>query len=1216
MTPDDWTSLIGRRVPLVHLLSNGRYRTSVSAAGGGLSSCGDIALTRWQPDLTRDANGLFLYIAEPAERRWWSAGFEPSRVIPDQYSVAFEPGLARLAREDSGIATTLEIVVETDRDAECRRLTLVNRSPRPRVLEITSYGEVALNHPAADAAHPAFSKLFVSTERIGGRPVLLARRRPRGADEKPIWLAHALTRSGTADPGSVETDRMRFLSRGGSAGDPAAMKGTLSGTVGNVLDPVVAIRHQVTLEPGESAVFVAQLSFGPTREIALGPIDAPLPWESLLAAATTRDRELRDRTGIDAGLAALLPRLTGAMLYGHAASARPARPPRRLAEVRHAAEWWRAQGVLLGSNDVDRERRLRALASMPAEDEESEQPVATRQSLPRPPARRTRAVEPLAQWNGIGGFSADGLEYRIEIAADGRRPPLPWTNVMANERFGTVVSESGAACTWSGNSREYRLTPWSNDPVSDPSGEALYLRDLDSGAVWCPTPGPVPAAVPCQVAHGLGYTRWSSQADDLEHDLVQFVARDQAVKLSRLRLTNVGSKPRRVALFSFTHWVLGSSADISSPFVAPTIGPTNDMVLATTSASSDWSGRVAVAALLSSSTTDPSATTDRTSFLGPVGDPREPVALWSNELLHEETGEGLDPCAAIRIELEILPRQTVECCALLGDAESEEDAVALVDQFRDASAVESALEEVRQFWRDAVSRIQIETPVPALDLMVNGWLVYQNLSCRMWGRTAFYQSGGAFGFRDQLQDSLALLMIDPSIARRQILLHSAHQFLEGDVLHWWHPPASKGIRTRFADDLLWLPLLTAQYIKQTGDPNILDEMVPFMRAPALKPGEDEVFLLPERDTTSATVYEHCCRAIDRSLEVGAHGLPLFGTGDWNDGMNRVGREGKGESVWMGFFLARTLELFAPLAARRGDRRRTERYQDHRRALVQALNDGGWDGQWYRRGYFDDGAPLGSAQNDECRIDAIAQAWAVLSGAAPADRAGSALTALESHLVSEADGIIRLLTPPFNRTEHDPGYIKGYLPGVRENGGQYTHGALWAVQALAEAGHSDRAAALLAMISPVTHGRDAAAVARYQVEPYVIAADIYGVAPHVGRGGWTWYTGSAGWMFRVAIESILGVTLEGGTVLVVRPAMPKSWPSCTFTYRPAGGRSRYRLTIRRDSVKSDGGIRVTVDGAPVDPVNGVARIELAADDLEHRVEIAFDRELGLSYRPRP
>ncbi|MCA1853744.1 MAG: hypothetical protein LC647_15535, partial [Beggiatoa sp.] len=515
----------------------------------------------------------------------------------------------------------------------------------------------------------------------------------------------------------------------------------------------------------------------------------------------------------------------------------------------------------------------------------------------------------------------------------------------------------------------------------------------------------------------------------------------------------------------------------------------------------------------------------------------------------------------------------------------------LMARYRIEGALDRALEEMSAYWRDIQDGLTVKTPSPALDMMQNGWLVYQNLTCRLWARSAFYQSGGAFGFRDQLQDAAALVYVLPGLTRTQILLHAAHQFSEGDVLHWWHPPGDRGTRTRFSDDLLWLPYLTAFYIETTGDRAVLDEAVPFLAATALDPGEDEVYLSPEDRGEWASLYEHCCRALERSLTRGRQGLPLMGSGDWNDGMNRVGRLGQGESVWLGFFLYRALEDFIPYCALRGDGLRLARYRDYATALVQALEDGGWDGAWYRRAYYDDGTALGSAKSDECRIDALCQAWAAISGAVSSERQMQALDAVERYLVSEPEGLIRLLTPPFDKTMHDPGYIKGYVPGVRENGGQYTHAALWVVKALAESGRPERATRLLEMLNPIHHARTPAEVAVYQVEPYVVAADIYGADPHVGRGGWTWYTGSAGWFYRVALESILGFSVADGRTLVLEPRIPASWPGFTLSYRLPDRVTCYHITVVNEGSAQGIVAGATLDGAALVPEPGRLRVPL-------------------------
>jgi cyclic beta-1,2-glucan synthetase len=1153
------------------VLSNGRLSTILTAAGGGCSAFDGYALTRWAPDRTRDGDGFFVYLRDVESGAAWSAGLQPVGRPAERYDVRFGAGRAEIVREDGGIETRTEVCVAPADDAELRRVTLTNRGDRARTVELTTYAEVVLNTPAGDAGHPAFSKLFVQTGWWPERESLVAWRRLRSPEDEPLWLAHRLT--GDGEPAGRETDRARFLGRGRTTAAPAALDADarLSGTVGNVLDPVFALRRRIVLEPGASATLVAMLAAGRTREAVEALADR-------YASAEAADRAFREAEAAPEtdGTAALgVPESWLRHLEGLPTSVGPT--------VRAADERFRPLGID-GDASVDGD----ALG---------------------------RADEELRFFNGYGGFSADGREYviRLEPGPSGpRRPPLPWTSVVANEEAGFLVSESGAGYTWSANSRENRLTPWSNDPVADPHGEALYLRDEEAGVFWSPTPGPAPGAGAYETRHGWGYTRFRHAGAGLEQDTCMFVPRHDPVKVVRLRVRNLGDRPRRLSAWGYFQWVLGGLPQESGWDVATRLDPATGTVLAVNRERGEFSGRVAFAAALPpAGGGDVGCTADRAAFLGRFGSTASPAALRSARPLDGRTGAGLDPCAAFQVPFTLAQGESVELAFLLGEAADEAAASEVLGRFRDAEAVDRALEEVRAFWTDILSAVQVATPSPELDLMVNGWLAYQNLACRVWGRSAFYQSGGAFGFRDQLQDSSALVYLDPALTRAQILLHAAHQFVEGDVLHWWHPPLSKGIRTRFSDDLLWLPYVAAFYAGATGDAGVLDEPARFVAARPLEPGEDEAFLFPEDSGERASVYEHCCRALDRSLTRGVHGLPLMGTGDWNDGMNRVGREGRGESVWLGFFLLEILDDWIPLCEGRGDAERAARYRAYRAGLAAALNaDGaGWDGAWYRRAYYDDGAPLGSAANDECRIDAIAQAWAVLSGAAPPERAERALDALEEHLVSERDGIVRLLTPAFDRTPHDPGYIKGYLPGVRENGGQYTHGALWAVRALAEAGRCHRAARLLEMLSPVSHGRTPEKAAVYQAEPYVVAADVYGVAPHVGRGGWTWYTGSAGWMFRVALESVLGFTLRGGDTLVLRPCIPHEWPGFTVRHRLPDGRTTYEVVVTRGPAT-----RASLDGADV-PLDGAeVRVPLARDGAAHRVEVVLGPDAAPVYAP--
>ncbi|MBC7789903.1 MAG: glycosyl transferase [Anaerolineae bacterium] len=1198
----------------------------VMGTGAGYSIFDGYALTRWSPDRTRETDGFWLYLRDLDSGTYWSTTLEPVPGSPSRYDVLWSPGRVTIAREDDGIEAITEICVSPEENMELRRATLTNHGQRTRRIELTSYAEVVLNTPTGDAGHPAFSKLFVQTEFSAEHQALFAERRLRSPEDKPLWLVHIL-QSDDGDSGHEvqrETDRARFIGRWRTSADPLAMcdAGPLSGTVGNVLDPIVSLRRVLELAPGESARVVSMLGVWQTREdvhaVASRSLESrAVDWIFQRAEAQSRAEDERRTNAVEDGDSDKknpeADAIAGSIQDPGAEGASDAIEGSDGAPTRHPFDTVAIQASR-GAPPLVAEFKPTPETSQ--HHSRAYVPVSTRPRTSAP-VSPSSSEEPLRLFNGIGGFTEDGSEYviRVEWGDTGlRSPPLPWVNVVANEQLGFIATDRGAGYTWSVNSRENRLTPWSNDPVSDPFGEALYIRDEDSGFFWSPTPGPVPGNTSYEVRHGFGYTRYRNVCDSLEQDVSQFVPRFDSLKITTLRITNRSDRLRRLSIFSYAQWVLGVLPHESAASVVTKHDGETGAILAVNRERKEFAGRVAFAGIVQPSPESPvQFTGDRTAFIGRAGTTGNPAALRSDLPLDGRTGAGLDPCAAFRISLEIPAGETVECAVVLGEAESADAARTLLKRYHSHAVITQALEEARAFWRETLSRIRIETPSPAIDLMVNGWLAYQNLSCRMWGRSAFYQSGGAYGFRDQLQDAAALIYLDPAVTRRQILIHAAHQFVEGDVLHWWHPPTSKGIRTRFSDDLLWLPYITSFYLQTTGDESVLDEDARFVTADHLEPGEDEVFLLPEVSGESASVYEHCCLAIDRSLTAGAHGLPLMGTGDWNDGMNRVGREGLGESVWLGFFLYGILTDFISICDARKDASRVARYQQYKERLGVALNAGGWDGAWYRRAYYDNGAPLGSAQNDECRIDVIAQAWSVISGAAPESRAKMALDAMEEHLVSEREGLIRLLTPAFDKTPHDPGYIKGYLPGVRENGGQYTHGALWAVRALAEFGRNERAARLLEMLSPVSHAGTPEDIAAYQVEPYVIAADVYGVAPHVGRGGWTWYTGSAGWMYRVALESILGFRVLRGTSIVVRPCIPDSWPEFTIRWRMPAEETTYEIVVtRRNGTPAE----ARFDGDLIAPTQTNAfEIPIQHDGRLHRLELTWGSDAGPRYEAR-
>jgi cyclic beta-1,2-glucan synthetase len=706
------------------------------------------------------------------------------------------------------------------------------------------------------------------------------------------------------------------------------------------------------------------------------------------------------------------------------------------------------------------------------------------------------------------------------------------------------------------------------------------------------------------VRHGFGYTTFEHESHGLRQETTVFVARDQPVKLSRIRIENHSRRPRQLTLFSYCHWALGGLLSETAGHVSTAYDAQSRVIWATNPQREHYGRCVAFSAIRCD---DPAQspiayTCDRAAFLGPFADVHAPAAIAKGDDLDGRDSGNADPCAAWQVSIELPAGGTFECTQLLGEASDRQAALSAIANYSSSQQVQHALDEVVRFWRNLLSAVEIETPDGEIDLMVNGWLLYQNLSCRMWGRSAYYQPGGAFGYRDQLQDSAAFMYHRPDITRAQILRHAAQQFVEGDVLHWWHPDTEYGVRTRFSDDLLWLPLIAAEYVQKTGDEALLDEEATFIQAPQLAEGQQESYLRPTPANERASVYEHCCRALDRGLTRGPNGLPLIGCGDWNDGFSRIGQLGNGESVWLGFFIDHILERFLPICQQRGDKARAEKFTAYRQQLREALNSTGWDGQWYRRAYYDNGQPIGSSTSDECRIDAIAQAWAVLSGVAPPERARMAMDAVEQRLVDEQAGMIRLLTPPFNRTPNDPGYIKGYLPGIRENGGQYTHGVLWVVRAMAEMGRGTRAVELLRMLTPVWHASSRERADVYQTEPYVVAADVYGEPPHVGRGGWTWYTGSAGWMLRVAVESIFGMTTELGRTLVVNPSISSAWPYCRLTYRLPDGQTRYEITIENPSGHEHGVRYATLDGQPAPVAQGIARVPLSSDGKFHQVVV--------------
>lgn len=1279
--------------PRTHLLSNGRYTVMITAAGSGFSRWGELAVTRWREDATRDCWGTFVYLRDAETGEIWSSGFQPSGTEVDHYDVLYSEDRAKIVQRDRSLSITQEIMVSPEDDAEFRRLTVGNLENRDREIDFTSYAEVVLARQGDDEAHPAFSNLFVETEFVPELGILLATRRPRSAGDRQVWLAHLGVVEGEAI-GTVqyETARARFLGRGRGLRTPLSVSdgGPLSNTAGAVLDPIVSMRYRVAIPSGATSCVVFTTLVADSKEEILETAEKyrqPATFERESSLAWTQAQIQLHHLRITQDEAHLFQRLANRLLYNdptlRAAPQEPAADrgglpalwaygisgdlPIALVRIEtdeerdvarqlvRAHEYWGMKGlsvdlVILSGQGTsyirDLQESLEAMVRathsatahekhgehggvfvlrddlMPPRDRLllstaarvvilarrgtlSEQVVRLQRSRPGPvpprlhPPRETAKPVPepkldLLFFNGLGGFTPDGREYVMALNK-GQWTPAPWINVVANREFGFHVSESGSGCTWSVNSRENKLTPWSNDPVSDPPGEVFYVRDEDSGLVWGPTILPIREEAELYVIrHGQGYSRFEHTSNGIALDLQQFVPLDDPVKISRLTLENLSDRKRRLAVTGYAEWVLGIARSSSAPHVVTSIDPATGALFARNAWNGEFADRVAFADMGGRQT---SWTADRLEFLGRNASLDHPALVEKGEELSGKTGAGLDPCAALQTKVELAPRERIELLFLLGQGDSHEQARSLVTRYRKGDS-KAVLREVEDSWDRVLGAVQIKTPEPSMDLLLNRWLLYQTLSCRIWSRSALYQAGGAYGFRDQLQDVLALAVARPDILREHLLRAAARQFPEGDVQHWWHPPTGRGVRTRTSDDRLWLPYAALHYLQVTEDWAVLDEEIPWLDGPALKQGQQESYFEPKESEERATLYEHCARALDRSLAVGSHGLPLIGAGDWNDGMNRVGHEGKGESVWLGWFLLANLGEFARIADLRAEGERSARWRMMADSLKVSLEAEGWDGEWYRRAFFDDGTPLGSAMSDECQIDSIAQSWAVLSGAGEEERVRKAMESVERRLVRWEDRLLMLFSPPFDKTRLDPGYIKGYIPGIRENGGQYTHASIWSVIAFSMLGEGDKSVDLFNLLNPIQHASSRAKVHRYKVEPYAVAADVYSEDPNVGRGGWTWYTGAAGWLYRAGLEWILGFR-KRGSALRIDPCVPRGWKQFEIAYRH--GSTLYRITVENPKGVCRGVSSVSLDGTPL---VGERLVPLSDDGREHRVQVVI------------
>ncbi|WP_238346170.1 GH36-type glycosyl hydrolase domain-containing protein [Luteimonas saliphila] len=1300
--------------PPIQMLSNGRYHVMLTGAGGGYSRFGEMAVTRWREDGTRDHWGNFCFLRDVESGEFWSTAYQPTAVPVGGYEAIFSDAKAEFRGRKRGFEAHTEIAVSPEDDIELRRLRITNLSRTARTIEVTTYAEVVLAPAISDELHPAFSNLFVQTELVPAKQAIVCTRRARSHDEAPPWMFHLLAvHDADIAQISYETDRASFVGRGNTLLAPHALTHAeaLSNASGSVLDPVVAIRCRIALQPGRSATIDMVTGVGDARDACDALIDKYRDRrlaDRVFDLAWTHSQVVRRQINANEADAQLYEQLAGLMVFAHPAlraehaillqnrrgqsglwgQAISGDHPIALVRIADAANielvrqmvqahaYWRLKGLavdlviwnedqagyrqqlqdqIMGlvaagveANVIDRPGGIfvRPAQQLSQEDRILLQSVARvivsdgNGSLTEQVARKPAAVVPVPPFvpkpvqyeliedaaphaappqmhevdpwpfdavagerildNGMGAFAADGREYIIDLAA-GRVTPAPWSNVLANADFGCVVSDSAPGYTWAENAHEFRLTPWHNDPVGDASGEAFYLRDEDTGKVWSPMPFPVRGEGGYRTRHGFGYSVFEHVEDGIASELWVYVDLEAAVKYSVLRLRNRSGRPRRLSATGYVEWILGDLRAKTQMHVVSEIDGDSGVLTARNTYNTEFAHRVAFFDAGKPGADDDrrSLTCDRAEFLGRNGSLQAPAALL-RERLSGRLGAGLDPCAAIQVPIVLGSGEEGETVFRLGVGRNWGEAVALARRTGVSGAAHDALDAVRIHWLRTLGAVRVETPDPAVDVLANGWLLYQTIACRYLARSGYYQSGGAFGFRDQLQDTMAMLHAQPVQARAHLLRSAAHQFPEGDVLHWWHPPLDRGVRTRCSDDYLWLPVATARYVEVTGDSGVLAERVHYIEGRPVNPDEESYYDLPTHSGLCEDLYRHCVRSLRRGLRLlGERGLPLMATGDWNDGMNRVGERGRGESVWLGFFLYDALGRFSPLAQARNDHAFAEECLDAAERLRQALETHAWDGAWYRRAWFDNGAPLGSNESDECRIDSIAQSWSVLSGAGAPERTRQALASLDEYLVRRDAGLIQLLDPPFDATAQDPGYIRGYVPGVRENGGQYTHAAIWATMAFAHQGDGAKAWELLGMINPVNHARDAGAIATYKVEPYVVAADVYAVPPHVGRGGWSWYTGSAGWMYRLIVESLLGLQRRGDT-LRITPCIPADWPEYALRYRYGDTVYRIRVVQQPLGARPRG---LVVDG--IEQADFV--VALTDDHAEHFVEIVYAPE---------
>lgn len=1303
-------------VPNLHLLTNGSYNVMLTDRGSGFARCQSLAVYRWSSDYI-SSSGAFIYLRNVNSNDFWSTTFNPTNTEPETYKAIFSPHKAEYIRREGNIETNTEVLVSAEDNTEIRRVSIHNHSASKRTVELTSYMEMVMIQPESDAAHPAFSKLFVKTEYISEYNGLLAMRRKRDDVKQTVWGYHTV--SANAEKQGIieyETDRSQFIGRNRSLALPKAMEPDqpLTNSVGSVLDPVFSLRIRVSIDPGETTVVNFATGICDTRRTALDMLEkysdvssadrvVEMAWtrsiveagfinisgnderayfkllpkllyaiERKAQAPYITENSLSQSDLWPFGISGDLPmvlvtvqsrdsfeevcwvlklhdfmRLKGVsfdlvllitdgesyiqpildMIRDLAVSGRSCelmdrrggifiRNSRQMAPEQKNLLFACAKLVINADNGVadlinealDSDEFIRPKANRHSETarhavksavSEIAQEIAPADIMIKAQAGNddgadrdeehdtTHITEKLSFFNGIGGFNEKGDEYVICLKP-GETTPAPWSNVIANGSFGFICTEAGGGYTWNLNSSQNKLTSWANDPVLDPPSEIIYLHKAGNDTVWSCPPLPTGQKNVYTVRHGFGYTVYSQKSNGLEQELIQFAAAEAPVKISILQLKNISTAATVLDAACYLKPVLGTDAAQTGPYIVTRYDNELAAILIENVYSSDFRG---LNAFLCCSEKQPGYTGHRLEFTGGRLDLSKPEGM-KNEL-PGTVGAGLDACAAVKASINIASGETKSIVFIFGQ-DRPEKVRELINNYRTEKLAFAELERVRKKWSDRLKQIQVDTPDKTMNILLNGWLQYQVLSCRIWARTGYYQAGGAFGFRDQLQDVMAVVYTMPDITKNQILLHCRHQFVEGDVQHWWHDQKINGIRTRYSDDLLWLPYVTCDYITATGDYEILKLSEPYLQSPLLGESEHERYEIPSVSGEKGTVYQHCIRAVEKGLGFGPHGIPLMGGGDWNDGMNLIGVNGKGESVWLGWFLYCVLLRMIPICRYMGDDSRAEEFRQKADKIIEALEKEAWDGSWYRRAYFDDGTPLGSIRNDEGKIDSLSQSWAAISAAAMESRVEEAMSAVEKYLIDSKNGLIKLLTPPFYEGELNPGYIKGYLPGVRENGGQYTHAATWVIYAFSKLGNGERAWELFDMINPINHSRTDMERMTYKVEPYVMAADVYAVYPNEGRGGWTWYTGAAGWMYRIGLEHILGIKKQGN-YLMLDPCIPKKVNEYSVIYN--FGSSVYEISIKNQSHQNKNVKSISADGKAIDG----NRLELIDDGKVHRIE---------------